>query len=250
MAMSQSVYSGGDGTGKVTGRVTLPSGKAMKHALAMFYLKQNGPPPLPERYWRVPDAVIPVEADGTFSVDLIEGEYYVGVMGRESSKLVPGPPAVGDYLMLVNDREGRPKLFSVVEGKTVNVGNQKSRIYRKTAPAKSRLTTVEGTVRFADGSPVPGAFVFAFHSPERRSKPVFASEKTGKSGRYVLRVDGAGPFYLKVRDVYGGGKPRQGQLIGTYGGEQAAAVTVDSGSSLKEIDIIVEQIQRSDGNGF
>jgi len=236
-----------EGKGFIKGRALLPSGKPMQNALVLCYQKQNGSPPLPERYWRVPDSVVPVEADGKYTVELTEGEYYLGLIGRKSAELVPGPPLEGDILILLKNKSGEPEVIKVSAGITIDTGTQKGSVYRRSALNTVKPTTVEGTVKLPDGKPVPGAFVFAFHSPERGSRPVFASDKTDRSGKYVLRVDGDGVFYLKARDIYGGGKPQPGQLHGVYGGEEAAQVTTIKGNKLKGIDIVVNQTDRPAG---
>jgi hypothetical protein len=236
-----------DGKGVIKGRALMSSGKPMQYGLVLCYLKQNGPAPLPERYWRVPDAVIPVESTGKFSVELIEGQYYVGVIGRKSSKLVPGPPIEGDSLILLKDKKGKPEIITVTAGKTIDTGTRKGSIYKKSVKKNNKITAIEGVIKHADGTPVSGAFVFAFHSPERASKPVFASEKTDNTGKYFLRVED-GTFYLKVRDVYGGGRPQTGEIKGVYGGDEPVPVSVKVGSILKDIDIGVQQIQRPEGN--
>jgi hypothetical protein len=229
-------------TGIIRGRVLLSSKKPMLDALVLFYAKENGPPPFPERYWRVPDAVVPVDSDGKFSAELEEGEYFVGAIGKESRKLVPGPPVEGDLLVFVKDMNGKPKVFSVKDGKKINIGTHMGFPYhKKPRDTNSKLTSIEGAVSKADGTPVSGAYVFAFHSSERGSKPVFASERADKNGKYFLRLSGEGTFYLRARDTYGGGKPQSGQVMGIYGGEEPAPISVSTGGRLQGIDIIVEQ---------
>jgi hypothetical protein len=73
------------------------------------------------------------------------------------------------------------------------------------------------------------------------------SDKTNKSGKYVLRVDGVGPFYLRVRDTYGGGRPESGQLMGAFGGDEPAPVSIINDNRLKGIDITVQPFQRPEG---
>lgn len=231
--------------GFISGKVLLPSGKPMKHAGILFYAKQNGPPPNPERYWRVPDSMVLSGSDGKFTVDLLEGEYYVGAIGRESSVLVPGPPEEGDILVLAKEKNGNPKIFPVSNGKTVRLGTQRGLPYHKTVKKdNNKTTTIEGIITKQDGTPASGFFVFAFLSAERGSHPVFASEKTDNRGKYVLRLDGEGTYYLKARDTYGGGKPRIGQFIGEFGGDIPVPVSIDTGRKLSGIDIIVNKIQR------
>jgi hypothetical protein len=219
----------------------------MKNALAMFYLKQNGPAPLPERYWRVPDAMVAVSSNGMFTAELEPGEYYVGVVGRQSSKIVPGPPMDGDFLILVKDKNGNPKIISLDVGETIKVGTQKGSVFKTRDRNKINITDVEGRITRLDGTPVSGAYVFAFHSPERGTRPIFVSDKSGKNGSYVLRVDGDGPYYLKVRESYGGGKPNTGELMGTFGGDEQLPIVTKTGSTLKGIDIIVQPVERPGG---
>ncbi|MEI7816563.1 MAG: hypothetical protein WCI45_05135 [Desulfuromonadales bacterium] len=248
-AMSVNVYADAEGKGFVSGRALLASGKPMQNAVALFYIRQQGPAPLPDRYWRVPEAIVPIDSDGTFTAELQEGDYYVGAIGRESSKLAPGPPVEGDSIVLVRGKDGKPLIVTVKEGATVDLGAQKGHVYRKPRrDLKNKITTVEGIITLEDGTPVPNAFVFAFNSPDRGSKPVFASEKTDKSGIYVLKVDGDGTFFLKARDAYGGGKPQNGQLMGTFGGDDPTPVILTAGKRIKGIDIKVKSIQRPDGN--
>jgi hypothetical protein len=229
-------------TGIIRGRVLLSSKKPMQDALALFYAQENGPPPFPERYWRVPDAVVPVDSDGRFSAELEEGMYFVGAIGKESRKLVPGPPVEGDLLVFVKNRNGKPKVFSVKDGNKINIGTHVGLPYRRTRrDTNYKPTSIEGTVSKADGTPVSGAYVFAFRSSERGSKPVFASERADRNGKYFLRLSGEGTFYLRARDTYGGGKPQSGQVMGIYGGEEPAPVSVSTGGRLQGIDISVEQ---------
>ena len=241
------VFAEESGTGFVRGRAVLASGKPMQHAVVLFYVRQNGPPPLPERYWRVPESVFPVGTDGTFTAELQEGEYYVGAIGRESSQLVPGPPGEGDLLALARNKSGKPVVVTVAAGKPVENVVLKGYPYRSSGSKKNdKTTTIEGTVLLKDGAPASGIFVFAFLSPERGSKPVFASGKTDKSGKYRLRVDGDGTFYVKARETYGGGKPQNGQLVGVYGDDEPASVTVKAGNRVTGINVRVVPIQRQE----
>jgi hypothetical protein len=249
VVMSSNVSAEDNGKGFVTGRAISPSGKPMQNAAMLFYEIHNGPAPLPVRYWRVPDAVVPIESDGKFTAELLEGEYYVGAIGRESSQLVPGPPIEGDLLILLKEKSGKPKSIVVTNGSTINIGTQTGRAYNKSGRnGNIKITTVEGKITSPEGLPLSGAIVFAFHSPERGSKPVFASDKTDKNGNYVLKLDGNGVYYLKVRDSYGGGKPQVGQLMGVYGGDEPTPVVVVLGGRLKGIDIKSQPVQRMEGN--
>jgi hypothetical protein len=84
------------------------------------------------------------------------------------------------------------------------------------------------------GNPVPDAVVVAFLQPAVQTKPLFVSEKTGKDGKYVLRVT-PGTYYLRVRNAFASGPPEPGQIVGYYGEGQPAPVTIKEGEVLKDI---------------
>jgi hypothetical protein len=68
-------------------------------------------------------------------------------------------------------------------------------------------------------------------------KPLFISEKTGKDGRYILRVHQGGNYFLKIRNSYGGGAMKAGEIMGSYGQEKPMAVEVKTGAVAKGINI-------------
>ena len=90
------------------------------------------------------------------------------------------------------------------------------------------LTAIKGVIRDSAGKPVPDAVVVAFREQAAQSKPVFASEKTGKDGRYLLRVV-PGTYYLRARTGFSSGPPETGQIVGYYGAAEPTPVTVKEG---------------------
>ena len=62
-----------------------------------------------------------------------------------------------------------------------------------------------------------GVIVFAYIKSAMSGRPLFVSDKTGPDGKYMLRVNKGGVYYLRARNQYGGGKPKSGSLIGNYG---------------------------------
>ena len=96
-----------------------------------------------------------------------------------------------------------------------------------------------------NGNPVKGAIVFAYFTETMTGLPPFTSYRTGKDGKYFISVSHTGKYYLRVRDVYGGGPPVAGAIMGGYGEEKPAPVYVRTGEITKGKDItVVRHMQR------
>ena len=226
----------GQHTGKVTGKLAQKGGVPLSGGLAFFFNMGSGPPPSPDKYWRVPDEIAELDADGRFNTELIPGTYFVGAIKRAVGKEV-GPPAEGDLFLVARDASQMPRSFVVTAGGHLDLGTIAEAIpYHKPAAAKE-ITGIAGQVVDAENKPVPGVYVFAYLTPAMIGRPLFASEKTGLDGKFLLRVAEGGNYYLKVRELYGGGPPRQGGIIGGYGDETPKAVTVKSGSVTSGITV-------------
>jgi len=227
-------------TGIISGQLMIKDGRPMAGGHVFIFNDSSGPPPSQDRYWRVPDYVIPIEDSGRFSVELPEGRYYLGAIKRVSREKI-GPPDEGDFFYAGMDEKGMPKAYIIKAGEKKDIGvvSEAVPFKRSTVKFGDGITAVEGTVLDTEGMPVEGALVFAYTTPEMIGRPVFVSERTGKDGKYILRVYDGGNYYLKVRDVYGGGPPVKGAVIGSYGQEKAVPVIIRKGEITKGIDIKV-----------
>jgi hypothetical protein len=236
------------GKGKITGKLLTEDGKPMSDGSVFFFNAATGPPPSQEKYWRVPDAVAPIGDKGGFSLELPPGKYYLGAMKRISAEKNVGPPGEGDYFLKGQDAMGNPKPFFVKKGETTDIGTIAEAAPFKRAVVKysGGITAIEGVVRDPDGKPVEGAAVFGYKKPAARGKPLFASDKTGKDGKYILRVSEGGKYYLKVRDVFGGGPPKGGEIVGSFWQGVPVEASVQTGEITKGVDI---QVMRFPGRG-
>jgi hypothetical protein len=230
------------GAGLVSGTLLSKAGMPLSGGLVYFFTK-NGPLPDPDRYWRVPDYVVAIGEKGDYSVELPEGDYYTGAIKRAAGATENGPPQVKDLFYKGVDKDGKPKLFSVKKGETTDLGTVSEAVPFTGLATKGDSTGIKGKVVLANGKPVKGALVFAFLNPAAIGKPVFASYRTGKDGVYFLRVQEGGKYYLRARDIYGGGPPVTGAIIGSYGGETPQAVAVETGKVKKGINIVVEKFR-------
>ncbi len=227
------------GKGTITGKLLTTDGRPMSGGAVFFFNDATGPPPSQEKYWRVPDISTPIGEGGRFSIELPVGKYYLGAMKRISSEKNVGPPDDGDYFLKGQDATGKPRPFFVKKGETTDIGTIAGGAPFKRSIVKygEGTTSIEGVVRDPEGKPVEGAAVFGYKRPEARGKPLFASDKTGKDGKYVLRVNEGGKYYLKVRDLFGGGPPVRGAIVGRYWQDKPVDASAKTGETTKGVDI-------------
>ena len=223
-------------TGTVTGKLTHKTGTPLSGGLVFFFNQASGPPPSPEDYWRVPDEIADLDNDGRFSTQLLEGVYYLGGIQRVGAREV-GPPIEGDLFLVNRDPQGKARTFTVKAGQQQDLGTISGALPFGKTMKRPGITGIEGVVVGPEDKPVAGVFVFAFLTPAMVGRPLFVSEKTGPDGRFLLRLAEGGDYYLKAKELYGGGPPRQGGIIGAYGDEVPKAVTVKSGAIAKGISI-------------
>ncbi len=232
-----SAFAEGVKTGSISGRVLIDEDLPMANGLIFIFDEAAGAPPSFDRYWRVPDEVVKIGPDGRFISLLPEGKYYLGAIKRKSDEDM-GPLQEGD-LFLPFYADGAPIKYSVTNGSSIDLGNIIGALpFRKSILKTGAGTTgIEGTVTDSRGNPLENVLVFAFPTPAMLGKPLFISEKTGKDGKYLLRVYKGGSYFLKIRNSYGGGAMKAGEIMGNYGQEKPAAVEVKTGATVKGIDI-------------
>jgi hypothetical protein len=232
------------GKGKIIGKFIIEGGRSMSGGSVFFFNDATGPRPSEEKYWRVPDAVAPIGEGGQFSIELPPGKYYLGAMKRISAEKNFGPPEEGDYFFKGQDGRGNPTPYFVKKGETTDIGTLSvgSPFKRAVVKYADGITAVEGVVLDSEGKPVEGVAVFGYKKAAMRGRPLFTSDKTGKDGKYILRVNEGGKYYLRVRDVYGGGPPVGGAIVGSYWQEGPVEASVQTGEVMKGIDIKVTKL--------
>jgi len=224
-------------TGSLSGRVMIKDGLPMANGVVFIFNSSSGPAPSSDKYWRVPDEIVKTDAEGRFVARLADGTYYIGAIQRKSGDDI-GPPKEGDMFLPFHG-EGSPKPHVVANGSATDLGTITGALPFKKSNIKTRdgITAIEGQVVDSRGKPVQNAFVFGFLTPAMVGKPLFISERTGKDGKYLLRVHQGGDYFLKIRSTYGGGAMKAGEIMGSYGQEKPLAVKAKTGEILKGIDI-------------
>lgn len=203
----------GHPVGTLTGKVLFQDD--ISHGgVVSFFLKRQGPPPDQGTSRRVPDRIARMNPDGSFSVKLLAGVYYMGAMqwykGRRR-----GPPREDEKYIFIRDDSGKLKTFTVTAGKDIDIGDVTG-----SAPAAFVEVTdsfiIRGVVTDEHSKPFAGAVVLLKYNMNA-FRPVYVSEITGEDGKYEFSVP-AGTYYVIARQQLAmTGRPRPGSYLGTYG---------------------------------
>jgi hypothetical protein len=186
------------------------------------------------------DFAASVDADGYYSLDVIQGEYHL-IARKRRSGTGSGPPRIGDAWavyggnpVVIDRQDVGPADFRLQVGTGLHQLRQGS--------LTSGDTGFTGLLRSADAI-VEGAFVLAYRSPDFRRMPDFTSLPTGPAGRFVLYVPNPGRYCLAARKQTRG-QPREGEPYGTLGKGEASCRQVRQGQILDVGTIILRPHRR------
>jgi outer membrane protein OmpA-like peptidoglycan-associated protein len=210
--------------GTVSGRIYI-NDAPKAFAVVSFFLKKDGLPPIAGGMRRVPQFISRTDGAGKFRLDLLAGEYYVGVLIRDPGD-VPGPPREGERYYFASEKEGELNVLTVGEQEIVDKGRLNV-ASSETFLSREDFFTVEGVIRDEKGGPVKGMVVLA-KSQLNIPRPEFVSIRTEENGRYQLKLPPLKAFYLVARETIAGARPRPGTLIGTYGIESKSGLATPS----------------------
>ncbi|WP_303721492.1 hypothetical protein [Malonomonas rubra] len=182
-----------------------------------------------ERGFRGPaDFAVRVENDGHYILDLLPGRWFLLARSRQQGPL-SGRPQAGDAWAIFPDN---PLVLQSEQAKRIDFN------LRQTAPRPLLRSMNQGETGFAgrvlgpDRLPAAGAFALAYRDRNFRRMPDFSSAAADADGRFLLFVDGPGRYCLLARQGIRG-QPRQGELYGQLGEEEAACREVEKGQLLE-----------------
>jgi hypothetical protein len=231
LAVTSSVGNAGEeGEGYITGKFQPKNGESMSGGRISFFDIAAGPKPLTGEYWRLPDYIFPIGEDGSFTVPLPAGTYYVMAVKKPVGKRF-GPPAEGDLIYPALDvKEQKP--YAVRSNETTDLGDLEAVPFRKEWAASGE-NGIEGSVRDMNGKPVERKLVVASGSASLE-RPLYVSDgRTGKNGGYIVRVPEGGTYYVRVMGY----------------SQPVVPVTVKTGEMTKGIDIVLTKKPESQGLG-
>ena len=187
------------------------------------------------------DFAASVDADGHYTLDVVQGEYHLIARQRQSGGS-SGPPRTGDAwavyadnpVLLISSDTGAAD-FRLQAGTGLHQVRQGS--------LTSGDTGFSGILDSAEGEPVEGAFVLAYRSADFRRMPDFTSLPAGSDGRFILYVPDSGRYCLAARKQTRG-QPREGEPYGTLGTNDASCRQVERNQILDVGTIILRPHRR------
>jgi len=229
------------GAGTLSGKVMIKENTPMANGMVLLYNPHLGPPPHPYKYWRIPDMIISTDQNGSFSVDLAEGNYYM-MIAQKSPDGEIGPPNRDEFLYFHSDKEGNAAPLTIETGKKLNLGTLTTAFFW-TADKVERekgVTSASGVVINDSGQPVKNVIVFAYLYREATGRPAFVSDRTDKDGKFIIRFYEGGTYFLKVRGIIGGGKPRAGEFMNVTREFEPTMITLQKDERLKDVKLQVK----------
>lgn len=207
------------GTG-IAGRVVDRSGNPVADSHVFAYRSPRGGLRGPA------DFAATVGPDGSYFLDLVEGDYYlIARQRREGGE--SGPPRPGDAWSLY---PGNP--VKVEAGRTSRADFQLQAVTRPALMKEGTLaggdTGFRGRLVDPQGDPVPGAFFLGYRNRDFQRMPDAVSPAADEDGRFVLHVPSAGTWCLAARAGFRG-QPRAGELYATLGEGEGACRAVKKG---------------------
>lgn len=206
--------------GNLSGQLFVEDKPLAKGIIALFPV-QRGLPPISTDMRSIPEYLGRTNAEGEFSVDLLPGSYYLGMIQRENNN-TPGPPQPGEPFFFASEPSGALRQFTVAFQEKVAAGRING-AKPETFKEVSSTFTITGAVVDDQGQPFPEVLVFA-KAEMSQSRPDFISERTGKDGLFTLRVPAGRTFYLFARPSIGFRKPAPGEAMGVYGVKSASGL--------------------------
>jgi hypothetical protein len=239
MGYSFAVAADNTGRGSVSGKIVLKDSGPMVDGTVLFFDDSTGPPPLEDQYMRVPDRIAGTDSRGGFSAELPSGKYYIGVKKHRQKKW-NGPPRGGDLFFIKKDGKNDPMLHIVKAGEKLNMNIAAEDKPYEWPVARHGITGIEGIINDLNGNPVEDVVVFGYLKPAMDGGLVFVSDYTDSNGKYLLRVDEGGKYYLMVMGEFGTLSTVSGMMI-NYGAEaDEEGIDVTTGEIISNVDISIK----------
>jgi hypothetical protein len=181
-------------------------------------------------------ASAPSGRDGSYVLDLVEGNYWL-VARKRASGSDAGPLVPGDLQRVYagNPVTVAPGAFARVD---LDLEEMRDLMFSRTGPRVPTATGIRGRITDESGAPVAWVFAIAYTSADMRRVPDFTSAMTAADGRYVIYLPAGGRYWIGAR-AHIRDKPSPGEPFGLYEGSPDHAVEVLSGTFVEGVDIVL-----------
>lgn len=234
MTQDQASYIDGQGRSGLTGKVMLKKdGQPLSGAYVNVY-----PSHVPNLLGPSTYISSPTDAEGSYSIDIPPGKYFV-VARKRTSGMATGPISPGDYFS-----EDSRLVTEIKAGKLTQVNlpmlNMAAPMFFKQGGIINVTETgITGVLVDSAGKPLPGGFAIAYTSNDIQRLPDYASGLTNDKGEFTLYLPQGGEYYLAAR-MHAWDMPRPGELYGKYDGEVITPIKVPNKAFVKGIKMVME----------
>lgn len=183
----------------------------------------------------------PSAADGSFTVELVEGAYYIVARKRASGDNT-GPITKGDYYTV---NPGNPVIVKPGGYASVDLELAKMAdpMFLQATSRQESNTGVRGTIVDEEGKPVAWVFAMLYKDDDMKRIPDFTSVMTSTSGEFVVYVPSGGKYWLAARKNFRE-RPVVGEPYGLYKGTQDYSIQVPNGGFVEGVTITLQPYRK------
>ena len=186
-------------------------------------------------------ASAPSGSDGAYTIDLVEGAYYIVARKRTTGDNT-GPLVAGDLYSVhpanpVTVKNGR---FSDVDLELVQMRDP---MFFQSTSRKETKTGIKGKIVDAEGRPVPWVFAMAYSSSDMKRIPEYTSVMTDVDGEFAIYLPAGGTYWLAARKNIRE-KPISGEPYGLYRGTPDHSISVPDEGFVEGVTIVLEPYRK------
>jgi len=187
----------------------------------------------------------PSGPDGSFTVELVKGSYYVMARKRASGDNT-GPIVAGDLYSLHADNPVsiRDGAYTALDLELVQMRDP---MFFQATSREETTTGIKGQIVDRKGNPVPWVFAMAYTSGDMKRVPEYTSVMTGTDGMFVIYLPRGGKYWVSARKNIRE-KPLEGEPYGLYAGTPDHSVLVTEGRFVGGINIQLEEYHKGSQN--
>lgn len=183
----------------------------------------------------------PSAADGSYSLPLVEGQYYLVARKRASGENT-GPIAPGDFYTV---NPGNP--VTVKDGSYSKVDLELRKMtdpmFLQTTAREETKTGIRGIIVDKEGRPVSWVFAMAYRDSNMKRIPDFTSVVTSTDGKFVIYLPEGGTYWLAARKNFRE-RPVSGEPYGLFQGSADHSVKVPNGRFVENVTITLEPYRK------
>lgn len=183
----------------------------------------------------------PSGKDGSYSIDLVEGAYYIVARKRASGDNT-GPISTGD---LYSVNASNP--VTVKAGRTsfvdLDLVQMRDPMFFQAQSRTESEQGIRGVIVDKDNRPVPWVFSMAYTSSDMKRIPEFTSAMTDSTGTFELYLPKGGRYWLSARKNVRE-RPVSGEPYGLYTGTSDHSIEVPAGKFVEGIKITLGEYRK------